>query len=393
MVRRKRQPLMTWAMALMMIVNALLPFGVAHAEGSIDQSVLTNLKATVTQEGTPIPEGGTITSSKPIRVDISFGVPVVGDDPTPANPVQKGDTVTFNLSNAFTLLSGNNIELKFGDLMVGHATFATDPDTKMVTATVTFDGDEEVFDGTTGVNTVTCQFGADFEYDASGEGGSTGNHTVTILEKSYTVNVPALPVEYDVTKTGTANLADQSITWTVYISGSQGGAAVDLSGYQFFDDLTGVGDYVANSFEAGSDSVAPTWDGTTKELSYTFPSGSTSPQEITFKTRISDDAYYATSEQKVSNTAQLRDSESTVVDEGQDEVKFYARVDREKGRVKRRRQHRRLRSQRSHHHLDHHRQSNGGDFKQCCHHRRAALRPDPRYRQHKMGKMGWQFMG
>lgn len=284
----------------------------------ISASVLTDLTATITQDGAAIPEGGSITSTKPIRVEISFGVPVSGDDPTPADPVQKGDTVTFDLSSAFTLLSGDTIELKMGTLLVGHATFTTDPITNMVTATVTFDGDNSVFDGTS--NTVTCKFGANFEYDGSGADGSTGDHTVTILEKTYTVNVPALPIEYDVTKTGTADLANQSITWKVNISATQGGAAVDLAGYQFFDDLQTVGTYIPSSFQV--DGVDATPNTTDNALRYVFPDGSTSPKTITFKTKISDAAYYATSEQKVNNTAQLLDSESTTVDEGQFEVKF-----------------------------------------------------------------------
>jgi ribosomal protein L2 len=284
----------------------------------ISASVLTDLTATITQDGAAIPEGGSITSTKPIRVEISFGVPVSGDDPTPTDPVQKGDTVTFNLSSAFTLLSGDTIELKMGTLLVGHATFTTDPITNMVTATVTFDGDNSVFDGTS--NTVTCKFGANFEYDGSGTGGSTGDHTVTILEKTYTVNVPALPIEYDVTKKGTADLANQSITWTVNISATQGGAAVDLAGYQFFDDLQAVGTYIPSSFQV--DSVDATPATADNALRYVFPDGATSPKTITFETKISDSAYYATSEQTVSNKAQLLNSESTAVDEGQFNVKF-----------------------------------------------------------------------
>jgi len=127
----------------------------------ISASILTDLKATITQDGVTIPEGGSITSTKPIRVEISFGVPVIGDDPTPSHPVQKGDTVRFELSDAFTVLSGDTIELKMGTLLVGHASFITDPDTNMVTAIVTFDGDESVFDETS--NTVSCEFGADFK--------------------------------------------------------------------------------------------------------------------------------------------------------------------------------------------------------------------------------------
>lgn len=317
MLKRKRKLLMTWVITLAMIINAFLPFNTVYA-ADISTTALTDLKATVTQDGAAIPEGSTLTSSKNIRVEISFGVPVEGDDPTPANPVQKGDTVKFDLSSAFTLLSGDTIELKKGSLLVAHATFTTDPHTNMVTATITFDGEDSVFDGTS--NTVTCQFGADFKYDSSGAGGSTGNHTVTILEKEYTVNVPALPIEYVVTKTGTENLADQSITWMVNINATQGGADVDLAGYQFFDDLQTVGEYIPSSFKVDGTDASPNTED--NALRYVFPDGSTSPKTVSFKTKISDSAYYATSEQKVNNKAQLLNSQSTVVDEGQFEVKF-----------------------------------------------------------------------
>ncbi|HWQ76442.1 MAG TPA: DUF5979 domain-containing protein [Syntrophomonas sp.] len=285
-------------------------------------ATLTNITATVTQDGNTIDEGDTITSTKPIRVDISFGVPVEGDDPTPPATVKQGDTAQFQLSDAFTVLTGGSIDLKMGTLLVGHASFTTDPVTNMVTANVVFDGDASVFDGTS--HTVTCQFHADFEYDNSGAGGSTGDHTVTILEKTYTVNVPALPIEYKVTKTGVAHLADKSVAWKVYVEATQGGKGIDLGGYKFFDDLASVGDYVyaPGSFRVGSDLKTPVWNPTTKALSYTFPSGSASPQTITFDTTIPDGKYYGTGEQKIANTAQLKDSTDTVKKTGTGEVKF-----------------------------------------------------------------------
>lgn len=291
--------------------------GEVYAE-EIDESILIDLKATITQDGVEIPDGGTITSTKPIRVEISFGVPVIGDDPTPSNPVQKGDTVKFDLSSAFTVLSGDTIELKMETLLVGHASFITDPDTKMVTATVTFDGDDSVFDETS--NTVRCEFGANFEYNGSGANGSTGDHTVTILGKTYTVNVPDLPIVYDVTKTGTANLADQSITWTINVNGTQGDTPIDLVGYKLFDDLRTVGEYIPDSFKVDETVVSP--DTMDNALSYVFPEGSTSPKTITFKTKIPDSAYYANSLQTVSNKAQLLDKDSNVLDEGQFDVQF-----------------------------------------------------------------------
>lgn len=125
---------------------------------------------------------------------------------------------------------------------------------------------------------------------------------------------------YDVTKTGTANLADQSITWTINVNATQGGSPVDLAGYEFFDDLENVGEYIPDSFKVNETVASP--DTVDNALSYVFPEGSTSPKTITFKTKISDNAYYANSQQTVSNKAQLLDKDSKVMDEGQFSVQF-----------------------------------------------------------------------
>lgn len=172
---------------MVMLLFNFVPISSVYA-AEINKDVLIDLKATITQDGANIPEDGNLDSTKPIRVDISFGVPVKGDDPTPDNPVKKGDTVKFNISKAFKLTTPTTVGLKMGGVLVGTATFETDSITKMVTASVTFNGDEKVFDGT--LNTVKGEFGAEFEYDTSGDSGAEGDHNVTILEKTYTVTVP-----------------------------------------------------------------------------------------------------------------------------------------------------------------------------------------------------------
>jgi len=319
MKNTKKLLVTTWIVMLVMVIN-LFPFGIVYA-ANISPNVLKNLSATITQDGVTIPEDGTISSTTPIRVEISFGVPVEGDDPTPSTPVQQGDTVTFELSDAFTVLTGASIELKMGLLIVGHATFATDPVTDMVTATVVFDGDASVFNGDS--NTVTCQFGANFEYDGSGAGGNAGDHIVAILDKTYTVNVPAVPIIYDVTKTGTVDLATQSIEWTANIEATQGGSHVSLADYQFFDNLLNVGTYIPSSFKVDGTSLSDTLiDTSGNALGYVFPAGTTSPKTIKFKTSIPDAKYFATSQQTVTNTVQLLNSVTTVMDQGSFTVTF-----------------------------------------------------------------------
>jgi Predicted outer membrane protein len=317
MSRRRRQSIVIWCMTLLMAIYSLLPMGNVRA-GNLDQSVLASLEAVIRQDGAVIPEGGTLASTKPVEVEISFGVPVEGDDPTPANPVRKGDTVTFELSDAFRLVSGNTIVLRQDSILVGHVHLSTDPSSGMVTATVIFDGEDEVFDGT--YNSVECRFTAELEYDDSGAGAGGGNYPVSILQKTYVVNVPPQPIVYHVTKSGAADLAAQTVTWTVYAEAAQGGVPIDLGGYRIVDDLQQAGDYVDGSFAVDGTSAAPVVTGST--LYYEFTAGAMSGKTITYKTKIPDSRYYANGEQTLRNQVQLRNADDDTVGTAQAEVKF-----------------------------------------------------------------------
>lgn len=315
--------LFSWITIMAMILS-LFPSGlveIAHAQnGGTDRSDdLIGPQSAVKQGGVPIEEGGELSSTEPIVVELTFGVPVKGDEPTPDNPVQWGDYAIFNLSSAFSLESSYDIDLEAPDgTLVGHVSIERDPVTKMVSARVLFDGDATVFDGT--YNSVQCSFLAEFEYDGSGEAGTPGDHEVMILEKTYIVNVPPAEIMYEVTKSGNVNLAEKYVEWEVTVIATQDSDHIDLAGYQFVDDLSSVGAFIDGSFTVEGSSATPVEDGS--ELSYRFPAGSLSPQTITFKTEISDSAYLATTEQSVTNTGQLLDSEDLLVKEGEFTVKF-----------------------------------------------------------------------
>jgi hypothetical protein len=274
MKRLKRQfrKILNVVITLVMLLSSIA-LSPVQAE-DLEPTILTDLVATVSQDGVTIVEGGTIDSTEPIRVQISFGIPVLGDfdDPVPvdAEYVRKGDTVTLQLSDAFTLLSSNDIELRMGTIKVGTASFATDPATNMVTATITFDGDDEVFDGTS--NAVTAEFIADFEFDADAFTGGSGDYIINILEKEFVLNVPPLPITYDVSKTGVVDLASQSVLWTVNFAALQGtNDVIDLSGFEFFDNLQSVGTYIADSFTVNSVSTPITI--TNNQISYVISRG------------------------------------------------------------------------------------------------------------------------
>ncbi|NLE74762.1 MAG: hypothetical protein GX604_09070, partial [Actinobacteria bacterium] len=320
-----RRSLLIGGPIILLILLTVFAFSVALADdppsgGQDVTSVLTGKTSVVSQNGTTIPEGGTIDSQNPISVKVSFGVPVEGDEPTPGNPVNKGDWAEFQLSNAFALTSGTTIPLNTaGDIRVGTVTFSTDLG-GMVTARVDFDGDDEVFDGT--YNSVECEFTATLEYDATGAPVTGGSYEVMILGKTFTVVVPPVEIVYTATKTGKVHLNTQSVEWSVTLTAKQGTANIDLGGYKFVDNLSAVGDYIAGTFLVGGETKTPTWDSTDKVLSYEFPTASTSPQTVTFATKIPDAKYHATSQQSITNTGELKDGADELKADDQGTVTF-----------------------------------------------------------------------
>jgi hypothetical protein len=289
-------------------------------EGEDITDSLGELLAVVKQNGVVILADGKINSNDPITVDISFDLPVEGDEPTPPVTVKKNDTAYFELSNAFKLLTGATIPLKDGAVLVGHVSFITDPDTNMVSAKILFDGDDEVFDGT--VNTVKCQFHADFQFDSSGSPVTGGEQVVIILDKDYTVVVPPAKIIYGAEKIGTLDLTNKWVEWKVTITATQGGGAIDLEGYKFSDDLKNVGTYIPGSFSVTDDPSAVPEENDSR-IEYVFPAGAKGPQTVSFKTEIPEDLYFAaTGEQKILNKAGLYDKEDVLKEEGQAEVSW-----------------------------------------------------------------------
>lgn len=308
-----------WLLALAILVSAVSPIGRVIVSADSDKtSALTNLTAVVKQSGVEVdPLTGTIDSTKPISVEVSFGVPVAGDENPPPTVVEWNDTASFELSQGFAVLSGTSLPLSFGGKSVGTASLNTAGGT--VTADVSFDGDADVFDENGGYFGVSAKFSVQLEYDGSGSAGSEGNHSVTILGKTYTVVVPPAPTAYNVTKTGNADLANKKIDWTVKLSATKGATPVDLMDDVFRDDLTNVGAYVPGSFAVDGAAVAPVLTGNV--LTYTLDS-STSERVITFSTEIPEAKYYVNNaSQSVSNTAQLL-KDNAVVQSGSGTASF-----------------------------------------------------------------------
>lgn len=332
MIKNKRRMLTSWAITLVMALNAFLPFNTAWTradsaeQGKDVTDILTSLNATVTQNGKEI-TGNTLPSKDNISIQVSFGVPVEGDwykshptgeAPDPQAIVQSGDRADIALGTGFTLSEVDNlpISLKYNGYEVGKVVSFNPDQSGMVYAHIVFTWDDDSI--TSNDSDVSCQFSANLKCDETDGSGSEGNTTFTILTKNYTITPPPAEIVYDVKKSGTADLANKRIHWTATVTATQGDQNIDLGGYTFSDDLTSVGEYSEGTFKAGGSSetaVSPSsgFSSENNKLTYTFPAGTTSPQTVTFDTAIPDDMCYAEGwEQTVSNTARLLDSENNI---------------------------------------------------------------------------------
>lgn len=291
MVKRKRLGWMAWVMAVMILFSVLSPLNVALA------ATPETLDAEVSVTG--VEEGGTIDGSTGITITVSFPVPVEGDGVD--DYFVHGNTVTLLLSESFMFdpVPTGSFDLMFGGKKLGTVTLSNNGDNQAV-ATIVFDGDEDVFDpeklsdGEPPYSHVRGMFTADLKYNGTSETDEGGNKIVSILEKTYKLRLPGDIITYTVGKSGAVNWGAGTISWTVTVTATSDTDPVthmDLEGYVFEDDLANVGEYCADSFlPSGGTLVLPDPDASppTTKLKYTFPAGSTSPQTITFQTKIPD---------------------------------------------------------------------------------------------------------
>lgn len=298
------------ASLIMILVIAYIP-SMVFAEGDNVVDRLIDFDISASQNGVEILEGGTMTNTDPVTINGSFRVPVAGDSPTPADPVQHDDFAEFQIAAGFNLVdSPVTLELTYAGVAIGTLTITSEDG--IVTGRIDFDGESEVFSGE--YSDIRCEFSSTLNYDNSGDGGNEGNHIVTILEKEYTVNVPVIPVEYDGNKTGVRD--GKYINWAVRVQATKGSDDFNIDGLKFSDDITDVGTYVPGTFKIGSSSdvnnaeaVNPDFTEAATLLEYTFPDNTTGTRYVFFRTEIPDSKFYATSAQTIENTAYLKDGE------------------------------------------------------------------------------------
>lgn len=119
------------------------------------------------------------------------------------------------------------------------------------------------------------------------------------------MQVPPEDIVYDIQKSGEINFEEKSVTWTATVSASQEGAAIDLAGYVFEDDLTNAGPFIPGTLQVNGVAQLPVVS--PNAISYALPAPSMSPVTFTYQTEIPDSKYLTEGEQTVGNRAALND--------------------------------------------------------------------------------------
>lgn len=296
-----------------------------HAAPKEVINILTDVKFTVSQASHDIAEGGTLNPIDPIRVYVSFGVPVDGDLDADPDAINAGDTTTFILA-AGLIGTCNDKPLLHNGQEVGTMTITYNPDTEMTaadgitiikgvsTAVVTFSALVDNMD----YNTVSADFIADLSYVGGNSSGDVGDHAIQILEKDFKVVVPEKKTTITVAKEGAAEVGNGVVSWKVkVVPVIEGGGTGSLESCTFTDDLTDVGTYVDNSFKLGTTDdttaaadAAPT--NTAPALTYNFSAADTGVKYIFFQTKIPQAKLEGPGKQTINNTAKVITTRSNV---------------------------------------------------------------------------------
>ncbi|HBR02160.1 MAG TPA: hypothetical protein DD738_06090, partial [Ruminiclostridium sp.] len=83
--------------------------------------------------------------------------------------------------------------------------------------------------------------------------GENETKSITIFGKEYTLYNPPVDIKYSIAKEGATVDGSDTIKWTVEINATADDKPTNasLKGLQFYDNLTGVGEYEKNSFKVG----------------------------------------------------------------------------------------------------------------------------------------------
>ncbi|WP_455088929.1 DUF7601 domain-containing protein [Peptoanaerobacter stomatis] len=322
--------LRSFILALVLLISSISVPQSSYAEGTgKDVTDILKPETVVKQDNKVIEEGENIIADKGFRVDVNFKVPVKLDGKP--QYVKQGDFAKIKLGKGIKVtnpIGDKPIIIKddkgpnHTGRKIGTAKFVKDGDN--VVLDFQFDGDKYIFEERKGVQ---VDLYASFELDEKADDPNTpqGNKFVEILKKKYNL----IPGQKSISmrKEGKVDYNTKTITWKVFIDKNKYFGQISLDGFEFYDNLFDVGDYIKDTFKVGKTedalvSKTPTFDkdkietdkngNKVKSLTYKFDNSSTTPIVIEFKTEIKFDDFYLRNDKKESeritktNTAFIR---------------------------------------------------------------------------------------
>ncbi|WP_099204701.1 prealbumin-like fold domain-containing protein [Scatolibacter rhodanostii] len=252
-----------------------------------------------------IPAKGPIDRTRPIKLTISFGVPVEATAAEGEQIVHKGDYAVFEIDDKFKLMTNTNENLMFGGLKLG--TLHSD-----ATSTyVVFDGADSIFNGEDlSIENVKGEISLSLKFDESSvDYGDVDEEGISLI-KVGDFESPKIPIseqkttiDLSVVKTGeVTSKADRTVTWTVKLSAltkyyDGHTKKLSLAGMEFFDDLAAngkdAGEYVDGSFKIDGDTISPQPTVSDNQILYTFPQDYLDSEAVvTFETKFPETAQY-----------------------------------------------------------------------------------------------------
>ncbi|MDO4764558.1 MAG: Cna B-type domain-containing protein [Eubacteriales bacterium] len=296
-------------------------------------------KKEVKQSGADLADGSNIDTSKEVQFNMEMAIKVEGDYIKAGLPVDENEVVRYNDFAEFTISNDLSVDtfitqtLDFKtkeNVKIGEVMFRQDG-TALV-ARIVFNGEKEVF----GQETKDVSFGFSGRFYLTTVSGQSTSEMRTILEKNYNltftpdlsprITKELVSVSEDSSKTKTLSrnhYENRNVEWKVVVELNQNvhGQEIpaDLSGYTlkdiFYKKPKNAGRTVPDTGELKSmsndlarpnailvggsledvimDDVNPSDADTTPDgFHYLFPSGTSSPQEIRFYTKMSEDELY-----------------------------------------------------------------------------------------------------
>ncbi len=318
--KRKRLSLLSYLLTLTIVLNAFMPMGISYA-AEHGEDKISNKEITLSQGGTVLGDNATVDPSKPIEVQMSFSVPVKGQD---ENGIAKGDTLQFKIAEGFKLLeSYTQIPMEGEKLgLVDITQTGNEP----IMGLITFNGDDKYFADDVSVGNIKLSFS--MQAGESNSGGSGGDYQITVLGKTFTFKKPEPKYVMKIEKSGifVDGTVQKQIEWTVNLRAFEqnSGQNISLKDYVFSDQLSdSIGSYVPNSFAITSKDGAPIdintastleHNDTEKLLKYTFAQDLDGQVTIKFKTELMDGNYFTNVSRTIENTAKLTNPDGEIAE-------------------------------------------------------------------------------